>query len=243
MSAMEVGLEVLVSAVTQLSSPGPLEQCLQSATDFSLDLLGADHASVRLCDEQAQLRSVARSGLGKHAPVPKFCRGQGIMGWAVQERRPVRVSYSPDDERFVPTPNRGFDVRSVMSVPLLCGDRVLGVFSVSAAHSGAFSEEHERAAVLLAHAIGQAVRCAELERIATTDALTRCYNHGYLLPSLRTEMNRAKRQGKPLSVLLMDLDHFKRVNDQHGHVVGDLVLRRFADAVRDTVRSLSLIHI
>ncbi len=235
------GLDKLVRVATELGRPRTLEANLQAVADVSLSLLEADHASIRVCDASARLRSLARSGVGSTGPAPEFRKGQGLMGWAVQEGRPVRVSDSPADERFAPTPNRGYDVRSVMSIPLCVGDRVLGALSVSAAKKAAFTSEHEQAGLLIAHCVGQALRCAELERLATTDALTRAYNRSHLLPCLSTEMNRARRESKPLSVLLMDLDHFKAVNDRYGHAVGDQVLCRFAEVVRGCVRSFDVL--
>jgi diguanylate cyclase (GGDEF)-like protein len=238
---MDRVLAALVRVSELLAQPGPVEPALQAVADLSLSLFGANHASIRVVDAQARLRSVARSGEGSNDPAPIFTKGEGLIGWAVQHCQPVRVPNSSEDERFSRRPGRSFEARSVMSVPLLAGERVLGAFSVSAATVDAFTAEHEQIAVVLAHAVGQALRCAELERLATTDALTRAYNRSYLLPALSTEMNRARRSGGSMSVLLMDLDHFKSVNDLHGHAVGDRVLCRFVDAVRGCVRSFDLI--
>ncbi len=238
---MDPVLEALVQVSEHLAQAGPLEPALQAVTDVSLRLFGANHASIRVCDASAQLRSVARSGEGSRDPAPIFKKGEGLIGWAVEHCQPVRVPNSKVDKRFTPVPGRGFDACSVMSIPLLAGDRVLGAFSVSAPTLDAFTEEHEKVAIVVAHAVGQALRCAELERLATTDALTRAYNRTFLVPALSTEMNRARRGSTSMSVLLMDLDHFKSVNDAHGHAVGDQVLCRFVDAVRGCVRSFDLV--
>jgi diguanylate cyclase (GGDEF)-like protein len=82
---------------------------------------------------------------------------------------------------------------------------------------------------------------AELHRLALTDSQTLAYNRRYLLPRLNEEMERARRQVEALSVLLFDLDHFKRVNDSHGHAAGDRVLRAFADTVRECVRTVDVL--
>ncbi|NMG42618.1 diguanylate cyclase [Aromatoleum toluvorans] len=76
----------------------------------------------------------------------------------------------------------------------------------------------------------------ELLRLATTDVLTGCYNRGYLQRMLEMEIDRARRHGHALSLLMYDLDHFKNVNDTWGHGVGDQVLARSAVVVRDTIR-------
>lgn len=238
---MDRVLPALVRVSECLGVPGPLEQALQVVTDLSLDLFGATHASIRVVDGAALLRSVARSGAGSSDPAQIFKKGEGLIGWAVQHAQPVRVPDSSVDARFAHRPDRSFEACSVMSVPLVAGERVLGAFSVSSPILDAFSAEHEQVGLVIAHAVGQALRCAELERLATTDALTRAYNRSFLVPALSTEMNRARRTDGSMSVLLMDLDKFKSVNDQHGHAVGDQVLCRFVDAVRACVRSMDLI--
>ena len=74
-----------------------------------------------------------------------------------------------------------------------------------------------------------------LERAARTDALTGIYNRGYVMEVLDRAFARASAK-RPLSVVMVDIDHFKRVNDDHGHLVGDEVLRRVARALQETLR-------
>lgn len=77
---------------------------------------------------------------------------------------------------------------------------------------------------------------AALSRMSTTDSLTGLRNRRYVDEVLAIEVLRARRYGSPLSVLMADLDHFKQVNDAHGHVVGDEVLRGVADLLRQNLR-------
>jgi diguanylate cyclase (GGDEF)-like protein len=78
------------------------------------------------------------------------------------------------------------------------------------------------------------------ERSAVSDGLTGLYNHAYLLQALRQEVLRSKRHGLRAALLLLDLDDFKRVNDERGHVEGDRVLMRAAAIVRDSVREIDV---
>ena len=240
-SVIAGALRGLSLVAKELSRSRPVDASVQRVTDIALDVVGADHASVRICGPNAELRSLARSGIGADVPAPTFRKGEGLLGWAAQTGEIVRVSDSPMDARFQPNPARGYEARSIMSVPLHSGERILGVFSVSSASVGAFELEHEQAALVLAHCVGQALRTTELERLATTDALTRTYNRSHLLPCIETEMNRSQRETKPLSVLLLDLDHFKDVNDRWGHAVGDAALCAFVDVVRGCVRSFDVL--
>ena len=88
---------------------------------------------------------------------------------------------------------------------------------------------------------GLAERIADVEALATTDPQTRLLNRMAVLSLLAGEIDRANRYERPLSVALFDIDHFKRVNDTHGHAIGDEVLRHVATVLRDNVRSVDSI--
>jgi len=75
----------------------------------------------------------------------------------------------------------------------------------------------------------------EIYALTITDSLTETYNWRYLNEHLPVEIDRALKQGHPLSVVLSDIDYFKKVNDMYGHVTGDMVLRSFARIIRDTI--------
>lgn len=77
----------------------------------------------------------------------------------------------------------------------------------------------------------------ELYKQATLDPLTRVFNRKHFNQEIENEFQRARRYGRPLSMLLMDLDHFKRVNDTYGHPAGDYVLKKTAEVVRDSLRA------
>jgi len=72
--------------------------------------------------------------------------------------------------------------------------------------------------------------------LSVTDSLTGCYNRGYLNETLPNEIERARRYDHDLSIVFCDIDHFKKVNDTHGHQVGDLVLKEFVQRIRELVR-------
>ena len=82
---------------------------------------------------------------------------------------------------------------------------------------------------------------AELRRIATVDSLTGLFNRRHLLERLEAETGRSLRNGRPLCLAIVDVDHFKRVNDRHGHPAGDEVLRVLARLIRDSVRTSDVV--
>jgi len=77
-------------------------------------------------------------------------------------------------------------------------------------------------------------------QLATTDAVTGLYNRHYLTSHMETRLNFSNDQGKPLSVLMMDIDHFKAVNDTYGHAAGDKVLKEFANRIAKNIRGVDL---
>ena len=98
--------------------------------------------------------------------------------------------------------------------------------------------------VIMSYHINEALEVAVQQRVheaAIRDPLTGCYNRKHLMDSMATEMTYAKRHVQPLGVALVDLDHFKAVNDQHGHLVGDEVLKDAARRLRVMVRSGDLL--
>jgi diguanylate cyclase (GGDEF)-like protein len=128
-----------------------------------------------------------------------------------------------------------------LEVPLLAGRQNFGVLVLS---GPAFADEAREAAVSLASQAVIALENARLhqivERQALADGLTGLANRRAGEEALRTELQRAERFGGDLAVVIADLDGFKDVNDRHGHAAGDVVLREFAQRLRDTVREIDV---
>ncbi|HEX7686465.1 MAG TPA: GGDEF domain-containing protein, partial [Burkholderiaceae bacterium] len=133
------------------------------------------------------------------------------------------------------TPSRTGTTPSVMCAPLSDGDRLLGVIAIGSALPRAYAERElaifrtlcAYGAIALANADAQATlvrQNEQLERLSVSDALTGLSNRLRLGQVLAQEAARQARSGAPVSVILLDLDHFKAINDQHGHPAGDRVL-------------------
>jgi two-component system, cell cycle response regulator len=232
----------LLELTRTLMREGPLEDALRAVTEVALELVPGDHASIRLLDAaKASFLSGARSGKGVGERPLAFGRREGLLGWVVEHRASICLDDAEKDTRFVAARKQGFRVRSIIAEPLWAGGDVIGVLSISSSKRAAFSDEDTLLIRLLANCSVSPIENARLRRLAVVDDLTLAFNHRFLLPRVREEMERSRRMGTPLSLALLDLDHFKRVNDRHGHIVGDRVLQGFADRVRQNVRRIDVL--
>ena len=235
-------LDVLLQLTAQLTDDRPLEEFLKAVTDATRELLRADHSSIRLLDtSRTSLLSGARSGTGEEDRPMDFKRGEGVLGWVVEHGQPARIGDVEHDRRWVKPQGQAFEVRSIIAEPLWSSGEVIGVLAVTSPSLEAFGDEDQLLLRLLANCSAPPIERARLRRLAMFDDITMAFNHRYLNPRLVEEMERAGRSAGDVSVLYMDLDHFKSVNDKHGHAVGDAVLRMFADRVRKAVRRVDVL--
>jgi GAF domain-containing protein len=111
---------------------------------------------------------------------------------------------------------------ALASFPLASGDRVLGLMEVRRDEPGPFAvDELALFALTASVAAGSMVRAEVLEKLIFLDRLTSLWNRGYFDDQIEREIERANRMGTSLALLMADVDHFKRINDRHGHLVGD----------------------
>lgn len=132
-------------------------------------------------------------------------------------------------------------LRTVALLPLLRDNRRIGSINMGSDRDDRFTGDHatdflRHLAVIAAFCIESTVNRARLVRSGLTDALTGWHNRRYLESRLREELARCRREPGALTCLMIDVDHFKRVNDRHGHLAGDEVLREVARRMAGAVR-------
>jgi diguanylate cyclase (GGDEF)-like protein len=169
--------------------------------------------------------------------------GEGILGQVLASGSPL---VTDDAARDFPqcARRRRYRSGSFLIVPLKSGGEVIGAVALAdRKDGGAFSREDLDSLDLLLPSITLAVgrsrmydRVKELQYLATLDPLTGLHNRRYFREALAVEVHRARRQKQPLSVLVLDADGFKEVNDTFGHQAGDVLLKDIADVLRHTVR-------
>ena len=167
--------------------------------------------------------------------------GQGVE-WVARQGRPY---HDPNINQDLQGAAGAPVVRSQVAYPLIVNDRVFGVLNVESPMADAFPKEIrgslEAFAVLASLAILRAQRDEVLHRLALTDGLTGLANHRALWDALEREAARTTRTPHAVSVVLVEIDQFKQVNDRFGHLHGDLVLKLVADVLRRNCRTMDFV--
>jgi diguanylate cyclase (GGDEF)-like protein len=113
---------------------------------------------------------------------------------------------------------------------------VFDVLRVAEESESRYAELEQRMLALQRENLDLVVRNRALSEVSSRDALTGLYNRWYVIEKIDTELNRALRHGSPMSLLMLDIDHFKRINDTWGHAAGDEVLKSVGKLLRDSCR-------
>ena len=225
-----------------------LDGLLQTLAARMAGLLEADAAGFLLWDEARQVLvpAAATEPYAESFRQVTFAPGSSrVIETVLEMRRALAIDDLQHHAILEASARAQIPVRSVLVLPLTVGARRLGVAMAGYADPRRFLDDDlargEQAAGQIALAIAKTQLLAEVRQLAMTDALTGLYNRRGLAQLGGREVERARRLGRPLSVLMLDIDHFKLVNDQHGHAVGDEVLRAIAAACQAGVREIDLV--
>jgi diguanylate cyclase (GGDEF)-like protein len=170
--------------------------------------------------------------------------GEGIAGWVAQHNAPLLVADVHKDSRFASRFDKvsRFHTQSILCVPLAFKGHTLGVIElVNGQGDGAFVEEDLRILATVAEfsaiALENARNFHKVQELTVLDDHTGLFNSRHLKRQLEQEVVRATRFGHPVSLIFFDLDHFKLVNDSHGHQAGSRVLHEVGKLLLRTLRS------
>jgi diguanylate cyclase (GGDEF)-like protein len=227
-------ISILLSTARELREETDLKKSLKHVTQRALELVSGSQASLRILDTDGRrLLLGARTGPSVHRhDFSPFRLGEGILGWVVENGESALVTECAADPRFELREDQVQMPASVIAAPMHGAGGPLGVLSMARMEPPPFDGAELDLLCLLAEMAAPHLDLARLSVLSQTDALTLLYNRRYLDDVLPREMERARRYGHPLSVMIVDLDHFKNINDEHGHEVGDEVLKSFGDRVR-----------
>jgi diguanylate cyclase (GGDEF)-like protein len=239
------GLGQLVETQTAIaSSHVGVTDLMTIATERALTLTGADGACVELLDGE-EIVNVAAAGVAVGFLGLRLKASESITGECFRRREIMICSDSETDSHAHREACRLVGARSLILVPLLDGEDMRGVLLVWSASPGGFQGYESQLLALLASIVGGALVRAELiEKLtgqAVTDELTGLANRRAWYHQLDRALARGHRTAQPLSILILDLDAFKRVNDEQGHSAGDALLKTVGDRWTAELRATDLL--
>jgi diguanylate cyclase (GGDEF)-like protein len=233
--------EILHQMGVVLSSTLEQEQLLGLVLKYLMKLVACDSSSIMLIQGKKARVVAARGGLKSSHILPSEIDlpGDSLFQEIVDGHRYILIQDAASDPRL--NYLEGMDsMRSCICVPLVAHSTTVGLLTVGSAQPDLFQEKDaalvQSFAGHVALALDNARLYREMRHSAHTDGLTGLYNRRYLHQELERELARSRRYGHPLSLIICDLDNFKKYNDQYGHLAGDDLLRELGDLMKSYIR-------
>lgn len=206
-------------------------------------IMDTQRASIMLLDPQNRTLSMkvtsSNQSQSENSSVPNisFALGEGIAGSVAKTRKTVMTNNPTDESIFKSYGDLRLDseFKNLLTVPLIAGDELLGVINLTNKKTN-FLEEDQFLVEDIADQIAIAIQKTRLYELAITDGLTGLFIKRYFMLRLDSEIARAKRNNQSLSLLIFDIDHFKKFNDTYGHPLGDRVIKTVADITKNSLR-------
>jgi two-component system cell cycle response regulator len=171
--------------------------------------------------------------------------GDGLSGQVAAKRGSIRTGHQNDVLHFKGEPDFLLHQNSILSVPLVRSDQVVGVITLTHNEYQKYSKEDATLVEILANQAAIALKNAdeyeETKRKSEVDELTGLYNYRYFEHILFEQIEKAKEEQGQLSLILLDIDHFKHFNDKYGHLAGNKILQSLATLLIDEIGDTGLV--
>lgn len=237
-------LTIFHDVAKALTSSLDLDSILQTIMEKMAEYFRPDTWSLLMVDQEKDELYFAIA-VGDAAEALKNVRlkvGEGIAGWVAKNGERLIVPDVVNDVRFAKRIDEmtKWETRSIICVPLRSKHRVLGVIQLVNVNMDGFRDEEvfflQSLCDYAAIAIENARSVEKIQELTITDDVTGLYNARHLYKTLEQEVYRSARFGYEFTVLFIDLDHFKQVNDTHGHLVGSKLLAEIGYAIKSHLR-------
>ncbi len=238
-------LEILNEIVRAINSSLRLDEIIQIIMEKTADLIKAEGWSVLLLDEEKKelVFKAAAGEAGKKLIGLRLKLGQGIAGWVARSGKSLIVADVSKDPRFYSGVDKKtkFTTKSILCVPMKSRDKIIGVVEVVNKIGGnPFTKDDLRIFENLVEHVTIALLNARLyeqmEQASITDDLTRLYNTRYCNQILDEFIKKGQDRKRRISLIFLDVDYFKLVDDNYGHLVGSNTLRLIGERIKQVVR-------
>lgn len=242
MERVDSELEVLFEISRTIQTTMEREQLFDRLLELVGEVVPYEHATLFIKNTSTGRLTVG-ARRGAHVDLiagVEFDNGSGFSAWVAKQKRIIVL---PDLHRGKRADN--LEVASFASVPLIVQGELIGVLNLSHSRPKTFQDDQARILSLIASQAASVIQrllmFEEMSRLAITDELTALYNRRYFLKRLKEEIDRGCRYNQPFSVIFIDVDHFKGLNDTHGHALGDRVLQELAGLLKKWARGTDLV--
>jgi two-component system, cell cycle response regulator len=231
------------------------EQVMETAFDACSAIIDYDAAAITLYDKERSRHRVTAVRIGEHGvglvdrtqlEGLEFKDNAGLAAMVVKNRHYLPSGGEPR-EMSAPIYTRKIkldDAKSLLVLPLLSADEAIGTLTLLARAEKRFGKDVREMLAVIANQVAISMQNGflykKMETMATTDGLTGLTNHRTFQSRFEDLLQRAQRHGHRVALLLCDVDHFKKVNDNYGHPIGDEVLRRVAKVLQEVPRKIDV---
>jgi len=229
-----------------LGSTLSLDEVFSRTVELVHHALQVDMYSLMLVDEEHN-SLVTKVTSGADACFVKECRiGEGLFGTIATSKRPKLIKDVSLNDEFSQVTNKSIDRGSYLGLPLIGHQsQVIGILNVYKQHPEALSESEMGFYAGIAEHASMAIENAWLyertQELSHRDDLTGLFNRRYFFDMAHKEIKRAQRYGRNASLIMLDLDHFKRFNDRFGHLEGDGALKQVAEILNSLARHADIV--
>jgi diguanylate cyclase (GGDEF)-like protein len=241
---------VLYDVNKGLNFTSDLKGIIAFILDKARDSVDAQNASLMLLDERTNelvvhaVRGVppdieAKISSGE-IDCAKLKLAEGVAGKVAATKKYILINNASEDGRF--KKDKGSFVNSILCMPLVINDKAIGVINLTnKTKGGCFTSEDVELLSTLTNQAAIAIYNARLYHLSITDGLTQLVIHRYFQQKLKEEIMRSEAFGKPVSLIMSDIDDFKEFNDTYGHQEGDTVLMETAKMFRLHTRAVDIV--
>ncbi len=241
-------LHIFHDVAKAITSSLNLDSILQTIMDKMAEYFRPDTWSLLMVDETSDelYFAIAVGSVSESLRSVRLKVGEGVAGWVARHGEPLIVPDAEHDPRFSKRIDEitQWKTRSILCLPLKSKQRVLGVIQLINVPMEAFGDEQifflQSLCDYAAIAIDNARSVARIEELSITDDCTGLYNARHLYSCIDSEVSRSQRFGYEFTVLFVDLDHFKVVNDTHGHLYGSHLLQEVGRKLKANLRFIDL---